>query len=61
MVLGVDGGGRSIALVFQTIIETLVHLSVVPNITHFQLNVMLTISMCEITHFGAKLSVHFKR
>jgi len=39
MVLGVDGGGRSIALVFQPIIETLVHLSVVPNIaTIFQLN-----------------------
>jgi len=33
MVVGVDGGGISNALVFQTIIETLVHLSVVPNIT----------------------------
>jgi len=45
MVVGVDGGGRSIALVFQTIIHTLEHLSVVPNITTtFQLNIMLNIS-----------------
>ena len=55
MVVGVDGGGRSIALVFQTIMHTLEHLSVVSNITTtFQLNIMLNISMCEIAHLCGK-------